>query len=106
MAHLHLGILAYTVVNTIRQRLKPKGITHSWTEIKRIAHTQKLVTTRRQNMIDEIIEIKKSSVPTQSLKQILDALGYKKYPFVKKSVVHKIELLEPAKLTGSHFSSG
>lgn len=106
MAHLHLGILAYTVVNTIRQRLKPKGITHSWTEIKRIAHTQKLVTTRGQNMIDEIIEIKKSSVPTQSLKQILDALGYKKYPFVKKSVVHKIELLEPAKLTGSHFSSG
>ena len=29
MAHLHLGILAYWLVNTVRYQLKAKGITHS-----------------------------------------------------------------------------
>ncbi len=95
VAHLHLGVLAYTVVNTIRQKLKPKGIKHSWTEIRRIANTQKMVTTRGQNMADQIIEVRKSSVPKPDFQNILDNLGYKKYPFVKKSVVHKIEHLPP-----------
>ena len=95
MAHLHLGILAYTVVNTVRQRLKVSGINHSWTEILRIARTQKMVTTRGTNMTDQLIEVRKSSVPTQDFQRILDVMGYKKYPFVKKSVVHKIELHPP-----------
>ncbi|QLH30964.1 MAG: transposase [Candidatus Parvibacillus calidus] len=83
MAHLHLGILAYTVVNTVRQRLKVSGINHSWTEILRIARTQKMVTTRGTNMTDQLIEVRKSSVPTQDFQRILDVMGYKKYPFVK-----------------------
>jgi transposase len=45
MAHLHLGLLAYWVGNTIRYQLKAKGINHNWTEIKRIDSTQKMVTT-------------------------------------------------------------
>ncbi|MBK7740608.1 MAG: hypothetical protein IPI42_08705 [Saprospiraceae bacterium] len=56
MAHLHLGILAlYGEVNTVRQRLKVSGINHSWTEILRIARTQKMVTTRGTNMTDQLI---------------------------------------------------
>ncbi len=45
MAHLHLGLLAYWVGNTIRYQLNAKGINHNWTEIKRIDSTQKMVTT-------------------------------------------------------------
>jgi hypothetical protein len=45
MAHLHLALLAYWVVNTIRYQLKGKGINHQWNEIVRIMNTQKAVTT-------------------------------------------------------------
>ena len=106
MAHINLGVTAYTIVNTIRQKLKLKDITHSWTEIKRIAQTQKLVTTRGQNQADEIIEVRKSSMPSQPLAEIQSALGYKKYPFVKKSVVHRIIPPEKESFSQSHFSTG
>ncbi len=41
MAHLHLGLLAYWLVNTIRYQLKQSGINDEWREIKRKASTQK-----------------------------------------------------------------
>jgi len=93
MAHLHLGLLTYWVVNTIRYQLKAKGIHHNWTEIKRIASTQKLVTTRAVDQKDEPSEITKCSEPSLDLKQLHDLLKYKNYPFTKrKSVVHKLEI--------------
>lgn len=93
VAHLHLGLLAYWVVNTVRYQLKQKGINHSWSEILRITNTQKVVTTSGQNTFDEIIYIRKCTEPNEKVKQIYNALGYKNYPFVKrKSVVHKSEL--------------
>ncbi len=49
MAHLHLGLLAYWLVSTIRYQLKLKGINHQWREIVRIMNTQKRVTTTVQN---------------------------------------------------------
>ena len=52
MAHLHLGLLAYWLVNTIRFQLKKKKITHSWTEIVRIANTQKIITTIAKSQTD------------------------------------------------------
>ena len=92
MAHLHLGLLAYWVVNTIRHQLKSKGINHQWKEIVRIMNTQKAVTTTAQNVKDEIIEIRRCSEPSENVKQLYDALKYKYAPFTrKKSVVHKTE---------------
>jgi len=92
MAHLHLGILAYWVVNTIRYQLKAKGLHHNWKEIKRISSTQKLVTTQAKDQQDKTVEITKCSEPIQDLKQVYELLKYKSYPFTKrKSVVHKPE---------------
>ena len=45
MAHLHLGLLAYWLVNPIRYQLKQSGINDGWKEIKRKASTQKSVLT-------------------------------------------------------------
>jgi len=93
MAHLHLGLLAHWVVNTIRYQLKAKGINHDWTEIKRIASTQKLVTTQAKDQKDEPVEITKCSEPSLALKNLFELLKYKNYPFTKrKSVVHKMEI--------------
>jgi transposase len=90
MAHLHLGILAYWLVNTIRHQLKAKGIRNDWREITRIANTQKMITTSGKNTFDTIIQVRKCSEPNDNLKKIYDILHIKHKPFRKqKSVVHK-----------------
>ena len=93
MAHLHLGLLAYWLVNTIRHQLKQEGIHSNWREIVRTMNTQKAVTTLAQNNHEEVIMIRRCSEPNQSVRSLYDALKYKYAPFVKrKSVVHKSEL--------------
>jgi len=90
LAHLHLGLLGYWLVNTIRHKLKKEKINHDWTEIVRIANTQKLVTTTAINQLDQQISITKASKPEESLHKIYQALKYKSYTLKKlKSVVHK-----------------
>ena len=103
MAHLHLGLLAYWVVNTVRYQLKQKGINSGWCEIVRIMNTQKAVTTLAQNHVEEVIKIRRCSEPYQKVIQLYDALKYKYAPFKKKkSVVHKSEL-EEAQITEQQF---
>ncbi len=93
MAHLHLGLLAYWLVNTIRYQLKQKKINHSWQEIVRIGNTQKIVTTYGQNKDNEIIYVRRCSEPNEELQKLYAVLEYRNYPFTKrKSVVHKSEL--------------
>jgi hypothetical protein len=88
MAHLHLGLLAYWLVATIRYQLKQKGYNHDWREIVRTMNTQKCVTTSVDNIRDEVISIRKCTEPSENVKQIYNLLNYKYVPFVrKKSVV-------------------
>src|SRR6185369_13760154 len=90
MTHLHLGLIAYTMVNTIRYQLKSKSINDSWQEIVIIANTQKMVTTSFENIHKQTIEIRKVSEPEPKTRQLYEALNYSFYPFKqKKFVVHK-----------------
>jgi hypothetical protein len=100
MAHLHLGLLAYWLVNTIRYQLKKSGINDDWKEIKRKASTQKSVLTTAQNSYDKMIQIKRCSEPNEDLRQIQNALKQQKSkPFKQiKFVVHKL----PPKKTETH----
>jgi hypothetical protein len=107
MAHLHLAILAYWIVNTVRYQLKKEGINNQWDEIIRIMNTQKAVTTIAQNNCDEIIILRRCSETNEQAKTIYQALNYKSVHFKKKKVVvHKSKLknLEDAYL--QYFSSG
>ena len=99
-AHLHLGILAYWLVNTVRYHLKNNGMNSCWREIVRIGNTQKVITTSGTNTYDKIITTRKCSQPNDGLKQIYNALNTKYQPFTKrKSVVHKVNLkkIQPLK---------
>lgn len=88
MAHLHLGILAYWTVNTLRHQLKGQGIQNEWTDIKRIMDTQKLVTTTMVDQYNQLISIRQCSEPTAEVQKIYSALDFKHQPFTrKKSVV-------------------
>ena len=93
MAHLHLGIMAYWLVNTIRYQLKNYNINSCWPEIVRIANTQKVVTTTGTNTFDKMVTVRKCSQPNEKLKAIYDILKANYKPFKKrKSVVHKVEI--------------
>lgn len=93
-AHLHLGLLAYWIVNTIRYRLKSKtGFNSSWKEINRIMKTQKCVTTTIENDKEQVISMRRCSEPNPQVKLIYDSMGYKYAPFIrKKSVVLRTDL--------------
>lgn len=93
MAHLHLGLLAYWIVNTVRCKLKAYGINSHWQEIVRIGNTQKIITTQGTNTAGVVIGVRKCSEPGEQLKNIQAILLIKPKPFTKrKSVVHKPEL--------------
>jgi len=93
MAHLHLGLLAYWLVNTIRHQLKNQNINSCWSEIVRIGNTQKVITTTGTNTYDKQISIRRCSEPEEKLTKILTALKMKYKPYTKrKSVVHKLAL--------------
>jgi hypothetical protein len=87
MAHLHLGILAYWLVATIRYQLKQKGVQSDWREIVRTMNTQKCVTTSVKNIRDEIVSIRQCTEPTQQVKKIYDHLKFKHVPFTRKKYV-------------------
>jgi hypothetical protein len=119
MAHLHLGLLAYWVVNTVRYQLKrgevkepaqekvaaeiekvqnsdihdiPINYNSQWKEIIRIINTQKAVTTVSQNRYDEVIISHRCSDPTPKADAIYRRLKYKPKPNTnRKFVVHKSE---------------
>lgn len=95
MAHLHLGMLAYWLVATIRYQLKQKGVNSDWREIVRTMNTQKCVTTSVVNINDETISVRQCTEPNQQVKRIYDLLSYKYFPFVrKKSVVPPAEMFK------------
>jgi hypothetical protein len=95
MAHLHLGLLAYWLVATIRYQLKQKNVHSDWREIVRTMNTQKCVTTSVVNIEDQTISVRQCTEPSQQVKKIYDMLNYKYVPFVrKKSVVPPAEIFK------------
>lgn len=92
MAHLHLGVLAYWIVNTVRYQLKQHDTNFQWREIVRIMNTQKAVMTVSQNRYDEVIVSIRTSDPSRKVQDIYDRLHYKLRPYSKrKFVVHRSE---------------
>ena len=86
-AHIHLGVLAYMVVNTIRYRLKQQNIHHDWSNIVRIMNTQKVVNSSIKNDKDQVILLKKCSQPNSQVTAIYKAMKYKTMPFSLKKYV-------------------
>lgn len=80
-AHLFFGLLSYWIVNTIRHKLKLQGITHYWTELKRILSTQKAITTEAENALGERVELRICSEPTDAAAELYRLLGYHTIPF-------------------------
>ena len=76
MAHLHFGLLAYWLVNTVSHQLKEEDSHSRWREIIRTMITQKAVTTFAQNNHSEAIVIRRCPEPTLQVRNLYDALIY------------------------------
>ena len=87
MAHLFLAILAYSIVNTIRHRLKRAGIHHDWRNIIRIMSSQKASTVTMNRRDGKKIHMRLCSSPIQGAQEIYKEMGYKPMPFYRKKFV-------------------
>ncbi len=94
-AHLNLAVLAYWVVSVVRYQLSQAGIHNSWTEIVRILHTHKIVSTRALKGNEEQIEIRQCTEPEEKVVAIYRTLKISNIPIKKrKFVVHPDNFIE------------
>lgn len=75
--HLFITILAYTIIHTIRYRLKSKGINYSWDSIRKIIRPQVRITTSMKCEDGRVLYLRKSSILNEKQKEIYDILGIK-----------------------------
>ena len=82
--HIWLGIVAYQIVNYINLKLKESGIHYSWSTIVEKMQSQQCSVQSINKRNDGKIYIKLCTRPSNDLKQIYSALGFKERPFVRK----------------------
>ncbi len=85
--HIWLGIIAYQVVNYIRQTLKQKGINYSWKTIVEKMKAQRCSMISMDAKDNKRIYTKLCTRPNVEMKKIYDALNFKDRPYVRKSKV-------------------
>ena len=72
--HLFITVLAYHVLHAIRFRLRKRGLTQSWSTIRKGLATHMRITTTMKRDDGKIIHIRKSGWPEIFHKRIYDAL--------------------------------
>ena len=85
--HIWLGIVAYQVVNYIRQTLKGNNINYSWTTITEKMKTQKSSIISMDTKESKRIYMKLCTRPNVEVKKIYDTLKFKDRPYVRKTKV-------------------
>jgi transposase len=73
--HLFITVLAYHVLHTIRFKLGTRGMTQSWSTIRKGLSTHMRITTTMKKDDGKMIRIRKSSRPVPFHVQIYDALN-------------------------------
>jgi len=88
-AHLFVCVMAVTIVNFIRYKLKKSKINHCWSEIVRIMSTQKCSLNTIKHKDGSTVILKKCSRPNQKVNEIYRAMNYKTVPFFLKKYFQK-----------------
>ena len=74
-AHLFITLLAYSIVHTIRYKLKKSGINYSWDTIRDILESTNRVTTSMKCKDGTTLYVRQSTELNSEQKEIFDALG-------------------------------
>ena len=86
-SHVWLGILAFQIVNYIRQNLKLSNINYSWKTIVEKMKSQKTSLISMNAKKDKRLFVKLCTKPNNEVNKIYDALGYKNRPYARKTKV-------------------
>jgi len=73
--HLFITLIAYTLIHTIRYKLKAKGIHDSWNTLREKFSTQYRMTTVASLEDGRVLYLRKSSLLDEKAKEIVDILG-------------------------------
>jgi transposase len=73
--HIFISVLAYHLLNWVRQKLEHAGDPREWNTIRRILRTHSLVSTRLPLEDGRIVTIRKASNPDAEQARIYTALG-------------------------------
>ena len=76
-AHLFITLLSYSIVHTIRYKLKQKNIHYSWSTIREILETTDMLTTSIKCRDGSTLYVRQSVELNDEQKEIYDALGLK-----------------------------
>ena len=74
-AHLFITLLAYTIIHTIRYKLKSNNINYSWNTIRDITHNQCRITTTAKCKDGKILYLRQSSLLNEKQKEIFNILN-------------------------------
>ena len=78
--HLFITVLAYQAVQAIRKKLKAKGITASWTTLRKTLSVQQRVTATFSQSDGRTLNIRKATVAENNLKEIYNKFGISATP--------------------------
>jgi Transposase DDE domain len=78
--HLFISVLAYQLVQAIRQRLKDAGIDTSWSGLRKVLSLQRRVTASFTQKDGRTLHVRKATRPEPDLVRIYDALGLDHLP--------------------------
>ena len=84
--HLFISVLAYQFVQTIRRRLKEKGIHDSWKTLRDDLSVQRRVTASFVQKDGRTLHVRKATRPEPDIARLYDALGLNHLP----GGVHKL----------------
>ena len=79
-AHLFISVLAYTVVHTLRLRLKAKGIIDSWDTLRNTLSSQIRITATLKRRDGRTVHVRKASRPEPQQQKICSALDLSANP--------------------------
>jgi hypothetical protein len=72
--HLFITLLSYSIIHTIRYKLKQKGIHYSWNTIREILETRDMITTSMRCKDGSMLYIRQSVELNDRQKEIYNAL--------------------------------
>ena len=78
--HLFISVLAYQLVQTIRQRLRAHGIHDSWSSLREVLAVQRRVTASFVQKDGRTLHVRKTTRPEPDLLRLYDALGLAHQP--------------------------
>ena len=88
-SHLFVCVIAVTIVNFIRYKLRKSKITYCWSEIVRIMSTQKCNINTIKRKDGATVILKKCSRANHKVNEIYKAMNYKNIPFFLKKYIVK-----------------